>query len=361
MSAQSNPGPGDADVVVRELIAAGIRRSLAAGEILCSENDQSAEARYVVLDGTIRAEVAGSVRSSRPTGRGPYVLDSARETNRSVEGGSAPVTRASSDRRRGGRGDRRQGHVGVGRSWRRTLRARFDVHQVHHLRRSSERDLGRLGRLAAGRGVGLVLSGGGARGYAHIGVYTALTNAGVPIDRVVGASMGSIVAAMICQRSSPSLLLADMQRGVDNLLDYTIPLVSLIKGERIVRVLQAQFAGWDGDDMWVPFCCVSTDLTCRPTTRSSSVRSCELWILADSPQRTITVDDDLILRPWNDDDVPTVVAALPIPLATVVAATRTVTRVHQPSAERSGSGRSRPNGLRRTQRCSPPDPRMRRD
>ncbi len=52
-----------------------------------------------------------------------------------------------------------------------------------------------------------------------------------------------------------------MQRGAGNLLDYTVPLVSLIKGERIVKVLERQFEGWDIDDMWVPMSCVSTDLT----------------------------------------------------------------------------------------------------
>ena len=52
-----------------------------------------------------------------------------------------------------------------------------------------------------------------------------------------------------------------MKQGADNLLDYTIPFVSLVKGERIVGVLERQFDGWNIDDMWVPMSCVSTDLT----------------------------------------------------------------------------------------------------
>jgi predicted acylesterase/phospholipase RssA/CRP-like cAMP-binding protein len=141
------------------------------------------------------------------------------------------------------------------------MRTRFGVDEVHHLRAGSAIDLGRLARLAAGRGVGLVLSGGGARGHAHIGVCTALHELGIPVDRVVGASMGSIVAGGVGQQLSPDEMLRDMQRGAGNLLDYTIPLVSLIKGERIVKVLERQFAGWDIEDMWVPMSCVSTDLT----------------------------------------------------------------------------------------------------
>lgn len=143
----------------------------------------------------------------------------------------------------------------------RAVRERFGVDEIHHLRATSATEIGRMARLAAGTGIGLVLSGGGARGHAHIGVYTVLHELGIPVDRVVGASMGSIVAGGIGQQLAPADLLSNMQRGADKLLDYTVPLVSLIKGERIVGVLERQFKGWEMDDMWIPFTCVSTDLT----------------------------------------------------------------------------------------------------
>lgn len=44
--------------------------------------------------------------------------------------------------------------------------------------------------------VGLVLSGGGAKGIAHIGVIEVLEKAGIPVDYVVGTSMGSIVGGL---------------------------------------------------------------------------------------------------------------------------------------------------------------------
>ena len=47
--------------------------------------------------------------------------------------------------------------------------------------------------------VGLVLSGGGAKGVAHIGVLKVLEEAGIPIDYIAGTSMGSLVGA--CTRS----------------------------------------------------------------------------------------------------------------------------------------------------------------
>ena len=44
--------------------------------------------------------------------------------------------------------------------------------------------------------VGLVLSGGGAKGAAHIGVLKYIEEAGIPIDYIAGTSMGSIVGGM---------------------------------------------------------------------------------------------------------------------------------------------------------------------
>jgi NTE family protein len=67
------------------------------------------------------------------------------------------------------------------------------VLQHHHI--VDPADVGRLARLLTRRGVGLVISGGGARGFAHLGVIRALREARVPIDFVGGSSIGSIIAA----------------------------------------------------------------------------------------------------------------------------------------------------------------------
>ena len=69
------------------------------------------------------------------------------------------------------------------------------ANRLLHLREDSRRDLTRLARLLVGQSLGLVLSGGGARAYAHIGVIRALHEADVPIDLIGGASMGAIIAA----------------------------------------------------------------------------------------------------------------------------------------------------------------------
>jgi len=49
-----------------------------------------------------------------------------------------------------------------------------------------------------GTGLGLALSGGAARGYAHIGVLKVLQEAEIPISHVAGTSVGSVIGALFC-------------------------------------------------------------------------------------------------------------------------------------------------------------------
>jgi EmrB/QacA subfamily drug resistance transporter len=123
-------------------------------------------------------------------------------------------------------------------------------------------DAAALARRMAGRSVGLVLSGGGARGFAHIGVIEELLAAGIPIDRVAGASMGAFIGALLAAGASPEEIDRHcyeewVRRNPTN--DYRLPRVSLIRGARALamleRVLPATFA-----DLVRPFVCVSTDL-----------------------------------------------------------------------------------------------------
>ena len=63
---------------------------------------------------------------------------------------------------------------------------------AHTSTRRVPQDLARLGRWMAGKAVGLVLSGGGSRGLAHLGVLHALDDAGVPVDIIGGTSQVSL-------------------------------------------------------------------------------------------------------------------------------------------------------------------------
>lgn len=137
----------------------------------------------------------------------------------------------------------------------------FGADEVVHLHAGSSADVARLARLASGNGIGLVLSGGGARGFAHIGVYFALRDAGVPIDYVAGCSMGAPIAGGLALDVPDDEKIDRAEQMFRRLLDYTVPIVSLIKGERITSNIEQAFGDWDIEDLWLPFYCVSTNLT----------------------------------------------------------------------------------------------------
>ncbi len=90
---------------------------------------------------------------------------------------------------------------------------RLAVDLICRLRRGHHGDLARLARLLTGRAIGLVLSGGGARGFAHIGVIRALRQMQVPLDLLGGCSMGAIIAAGVAAEWDDRELAANMRKA----------------------------------------------------------------------------------------------------------------------------------------------------
>lgn len=137
----------------------------------------------------------------------------------------------------------------------------FGVERVVHIRSGSTADVRRLARLVSGNATGLVLGGGGARGFAHLGVWRALDELGIEVDTIGGASIGAALGAAMALQVGPDELLSTTVELFRGLLDYTVPVVSLVKGGRIARNIARLFEGMDGRDLWLPFFCVSTNLT----------------------------------------------------------------------------------------------------
>ena len=133
-----------------------------------------------------------------------------------------------------------------------------------HLRRNEPGDWRRLARVIAGCAVGLVLSGGGARAYAHLGVMRALNEAEIPIDLIGGASMGGILAACIAMDWPIAESIERIRRAfVDSnpLSDYSLPLFGLVRGKKVERLLKEHFGDILISDLWRLFFCVSSNLT----------------------------------------------------------------------------------------------------
>src|SRR4029453_11074368 len=116
--------------------------------------------------------------------------------------------------------------------------------RLFHLRRDHEGDLQRIARVLTGQSVGLVLSGGGARAYAHIGAIRALRDRKVPIDFVGGVSMGAIVAAGVAMGWDEE----EMDRRIHEafvdtspLDDIALPLLAMTHGLKVGERLAHHF------------------------------------------------------------------------------------------------------------------------
>jgi predicted acylesterase/phospholipase RssA len=130
-------------------------------------------------------------------------------------------------------------------------------------RLSTSEGLLRLARRLSGRALGVVLSGGGARGLAHIGALSVLQEAGVEIDRIAGCSMGAIVGALFA-RGLGAGEVSEICRGEfvrrNPLNDYTLPLVALTRRAKAEAMLRRMFGGLRVEDLPLSFLCVSTDM-----------------------------------------------------------------------------------------------------
>ena len=152
--------------------------------------------------------------------------------------------------------------------------------------------------------VGLVLSGGGAKGAAHIGVLKYIEEAGIPIDYIAGTSMGSIVGGMYALGYSADEILevisaVDWDRMISNEVDrreisfnrksekdiqiITVPFSlsghtenlqshsfrnslpkGIVSGDNLINLFNSLAVGYSDplsyDELPVPFICIATDM-----------------------------------------------------------------------------------------------------
>jgi NTE family protein len=113
--------------------------------------------------------------------------------------------------------------------------------------------------------VGIALSGGAARGIAHVGVLDILHKAGIPIDIVAGTSAGSVAGAVYASLLDTNKMLGyaldPVWKKVINYSDPTLGKTGFLKGQKAKKILE-RFLGGEPDfkDLKIPFACVATDI-----------------------------------------------------------------------------------------------------
>jgi NTE family protein len=150
---------------------------------------------------------------------------------------------------------------------RRAWEALVTPRSVHPVRpEHATADLRPLAARIAGRSIGLVLSGGAARAFAHLGVLQELEEAGVTVDRYAGTSMGAIIAGLAATGRAAAAVDATIYEYFirsNPTGDYTLPSRGLIRGRRTLAALQGAFGGQLVEELPHEFRCVSVDLLDR--------------------------------------------------------------------------------------------------
>jgi len=145
----------------------------------------------------------------------------------------------------------------------------LDLRQVKrhfHIESGNRKHISRFLRIMSDTSNGLVLSGGGAKGHAHVGIFRALEEHDIPIDYVGGTSIGSIMAGFIAMGYDAQRL-HDESRDVfmsnptpSNEYNW-LPVFCLISGQKLESLLEHYFGDVQIEDLWLPFYCISSNLT----------------------------------------------------------------------------------------------------
>lgn len=157
---------------------------------------------------------------------------------------------------------------------------RLEARTHYFVRPYASVDYESLARQLTGRALGLVLGGGGARGFAHLGLLRALDSLGIPVDLCGGSSMGAFISALHACRFAPdeALRLTRETFVAHNYLnDYTWPRISLIRGHKLLGQLREVFGGRRIEQLRTPYFCVTTNLT-RGAAVAHTEGELALWV-----------------------------------------------------------------------------------
>jgi NTE family protein/lysophospholipid hydrolase len=175
------------------------------------------------------------------------------------------------------------------------------------LRAGRQRDYARLARFLSSRAVGVVLGGGGARGFSHLGVLRALEENGIPIDLLGGNSMGALIGAQYACGLPIDEIRTRTQRFALGGERPTLPLISLLSGKRLARDLQHMFGDMRIEQLWRPFFASACNLSQACTTVQDSGLLWRAVLASNSPAGLlppVLFNGDLLVDGAILDNVP---------------------------------------------------------
>ena len=158
-----------------------------------------------------------------------------------------------------------------------------EFERIYPIRQQDQSDYARLARFLTGAAVGVVLGGGGARGFAHLGVLRALEQAGIVVDLIGGNSMGALIGAQYACGVPLDEIRERTMRFALGGERPTIPVISIVSGRRVERDLQKMFGDRLVDGLWRPFFAAACNLSRACTTVQDSGPLWRAVLASNSP------------------------------------------------------------------------------
>ncbi|MDB4582269.1 patatin-like phospholipase family protein [Draconibacterium sp.] len=112
--------------------------------------------------------------------------------------------------------------------------------------------------------IALVLSGGGARGLAHIGVIEELEKRGYQINSIAGTSMGALVGGVYAlgkMEAFKNWMISLDKRKVFSLVDFTLSSNGLVKGDRVLNAMKEFIPDTNIEDLEIDYSATAADIT----------------------------------------------------------------------------------------------------
>ncbi len=162
-------------------------------------------------------------------------------------------------------------------TWLASLERNIAPKEHHHVRAGIGSDFARLARIIAGRAVNVVLGGGGALSFSQFGVLRALLEAGIPVDRVAGCSMGAFIGAVLATGASLDdgiALVGERLKRRRPARDFTLPVHSIFRGRRMEQFMVDVCGDWKLEDLPLRMLSIAVDLN-----------AAELLVHTDGPVR----------------------------------------------------------------------------
>lgn len=197
---------------------------------------------------------------------------------------------------------------------------RFPADGHLHLRRGHAGDLGRIARTLMGKSIGLVFGGGGARGFAHLGVLKALEEAGIPVDQLGGCSIGSVMAGYAAFDLPANEVIAQARKAFakNPTSDINpVPLLSLIQGRRLRATIDSAIralTGFDAniEDAWKPLYCIASNFSRAEEAileRGNLSRAVRASVSIPAALPPVIIDGDLMIDGGTFNNFPTDIMA----------------------------------------------------